>query len=152
MLNLDWLVRAVHILAGAIWVGGSVMYLLVVQPALRSTEAVPALAARIAALFKRMVNVCIAVLLLSGAYLMFDRLTQTTLALPYVIVLVLKIAAALIMFLLAIYLAQSRIRQLAKQTTRFSRIVPQLTLVLGILVFILGALLNSLFEATLAPH
>ncbi len=83
---------------------------------------------------------------------MFDRLTQTALGWPYLVVLGLKIAAAIVMFVLAIYLGQSNIRRLAKRSTRLSRAAPQLVLALGIIVFILGALLNGLFEATIAPH
>ena len=83
---------------------------------------------------------------------MFDRLTQTTLGWPYLFVLGLKIALALGMFVLAIYLGQSNIRRLAKRSTRLSKAAPQLMLALGIIVFILGALLNTLFEATIAPH
>ena len=63
-----------------------------------------------------------------------------------------KVTAALLMFTLAIYLGQSNIRRLARRSTRLSRAAPQLMLALGILVFILGALLNALFEATIAPH
>jgi len=112
----------------------------------------PAVAAQIAALYKRMVNICIGVLLLSGAFLTFDRLTQTMLGWPYLVVLGLKIIAALAMFILAMYLGQSNIRRLAKRSTRLSKAAPQLMLALGIVVFLLGALLNSLFEAAIAPH
>jgi len=152
MVEIRLIVRTVHILAGAAWVGGSLMYLVVVLPALRSNGHAPTVAAQVAALFKRMVNICIGVLLLSGVYLTFDRLTQTRLGLPYMIVLVLKITAALVLFLLAIYLGQSNIRRLAKRTTRLSKAAPQLMLALGILIFVLGALLNSLFEAAIALH
>jgi hypothetical protein len=82
----------------------------------------------------------------------FDRLTQTTLGLPYLVVLGLKIVSALAMFILAIYLSQSNIRRLAKRSTRLSKAAPQLLLALGIWVFLLGALLNGLYEATIAPH
>ncbi len=152
MLELRLIVRVAHTLAAATWVGGSVFYLVVVLPALRNGGATPAVAARIAALFRRLVNVCIGVLLLSGAFMIFDRLTQTTLGLPYLIVLGLKIVSAIAMFILAIYLGQSNIRRLAKRSTRLSRAAPQLMLALGIGVFLLGALLNGLFEATIAPH
>lgn len=148
MLAIRVIVRVAHTVAGAAWVGGSIMYLLVVIPALRLGGATPTVAGNIANLFKRMVNVCIGVLLLSGAYLTFDRLTQTTLGLPYLIVLGLKIAAAIGLFILALYIGQSNVRRLAKRTTRLSRVAPQLMLVLGILVFVLGAILNVLFEAT----
>jgi uncharacterized membrane protein len=152
MLELRVIVRFAHILAAAAWVGGSILYLVVVLPALRSGGPAPAVAAQVAALFRRLTNICIAVLLLSGAFMVFDRLTQTTLGLPYLIVLCLKIVSAIAMFILAIYLGQSNIRRLAKRSTRFSRAAPQLMLALGIFVFLLGALLNQLFEATIAPH
>jgi putative copper export protein len=152
MLEIRLIVRAAHTLAAAAWVGGSILYLVVIQPALRRAGPAPAVAGQIAVLFRRLVNICIGVLLLTGAFLTFDRLTQTTLGLPYLVVLGLKISAALGMFILAIYLGQSNARRLAKRSTRLSKVAPQLTLALGILVFALGALLNSLFEATLAPH
>jgi putative copper export protein len=152
MLEIRLLVRTAHTLAAAAWVGGSIFYLGVVIPALRSGGPAPALAAKVAELFKRMVNICVGVLLLSGGYLVFDRLTQTALGLPYLVVLGLKIAAALAMFVLATYMAQSNIRRLAKRSTRLSKVAPQLMLALGIVVFVLGALLNALFEATIAPH
>jgi putative copper export protein len=152
MLEIRLIMRATHMLAAATWVGGNVFYLVVMVPALRSGGSAPALATKIAELFKRMVNICVGVLLLSGGYLVFDRLTQTTLGLPYLLVLGLKITAALVMFVLAAYMAQSNIRRLAKRSTRFSKAAPQLMLALGIFVFILGALLNGLFEAAIAPH
>lgn len=151
MLEIRLIMRAAHILAGAAWVGGSIFYLAVALPALRNGGSAPGVAGQIAALFKRVVNICMGVLLLSGAYLTFDRLTTTSLGWPYLVVLLLKITAALTLFVLAIYLGQSNIRRLAKRTTRLSKAAPQLMLALGILVFLLGALLNTLFEATIAP-
>ena len=152
MFEIRLIVRAAHIIAAAAWVGGSILYMVAIVPALRSGGPAPAVAAQIAALFRRMVNICIGVLLLSGAYLMFDRLTQTMLGWPYLVVLGLKIAIAIGMFVLAIYIGQSNVRRLAKRSTRLSKAAPQLMLALGIIVFILGALLNGLFEAALAPH
>jgi uncharacterized membrane protein len=152
MLEIRLIVRVAHTLAAATWVGGSIFYLAIVLPALRSSGPAAAVAAQIAALFRRLVNICIGVLLLSGAFMTFDRLTQTMLGLPYLVVLGLKIASALAMFILAIYLSQSNIRRLAKRSTRLSKAAPQLLLALGIWVFLLGALLNGLYEATIAPH
>ncbi len=151
MFEIRLIVRTAHLLAAAAWVGGSILYLVVVLPALRSGGLAPGVSAQVAVLFRRMVNICVGVLLLSGAYLAFDRLTSTALGWPYLLVLGLKIIAALGMFVLAIYLGQSNIRRLAKRTTHLSRAAPQLMLALGILVFLLGALLNGLFEATIAP-
>ncbi len=152
MLAIRLVMRVAHTVAAAAWVGGSIMYIVVVLPALRSGGPAPAIAGKVADLFKRLVNICIGVLLLSGAFLTFDRLTQTTLGLPYLIVLGLKIAGAIGLFVLAIYIGQSNIRRLAKRSTWLSKVAPQLMLTLGILVFVLGALLKQLFEATIAPH
>ena len=152
MLVIDWLMRTAHVLAGAAWVGGSLMYLVVVMPALRLGEASPRASAAVAANFKRLTNLCIGVLLLSGGYLVFARLTQTTLGWLYLLTLVLKLAAALAMFALAFYLGQSNVRKLARRSTRFSRAAPRLVLALGVLVFGLGALLNVLFELTIATR
>jgi putative copper export protein len=152
MLEIGLIVRVIHIVAAATWVGGSVMYLVVVLPALRIAGPAPAVAAQVAALFRRVVNICIGALLLSGVYLTFDRLTHTSLGLPYLVVLGVKIAVALGLFILAIYMGQNDIRRLAKRSTRFSQAAPRLMLALGIFIFILGALLNQLFEATLAPR
>lgn len=151
MLIIEWVMRSAHVLAGAAWVGGSILYLVVVIPALRLGEPAPKVSAAIAANFKRLTNLCIGVLLLSGGYLVFDRLTQTTLGWPYLLTLGLKIAAALAMFALAFYLGQSRVRRLAKRSTRFSQAAPQVMVALGVLVFLLGALLNVLFELMIAP-
>lgn len=151
MLAISWLMRAAHVLAGAAWVGGSIMYLVVIVPALRLAGPAPKVSAAIATQFKRLTNFCIFVLLLTGGYLVFDRLTQTTLGWPYLVTLALKIAAALAMFALAFYMGQSSVRKLAKRSTRFSQFAPKLMVVLGVLVFVLGALLNLLFELTIAP-
>lgn len=152
MLAIEWVMRSAHILAGAIWVGGSIMYLVVVLPALRLGGPTPEVNAQIATLFKRLTNLCIGVLLLSGGFLLFDRLTQTTLGIPYLVVLGLKILTALAMFALAIYLGDNKIRKLARQSTRFSQVAPRVMVALGVLVFLLGGLLNLLFELTLTPH
>ncbi len=155
MIGFSLIVRAAHTIAAAAWVGGSILYLVAVIPALRRVSPSPEvgkIAGTIAGLFRRMVNLCMGVLLLTGGYLFFDRLSRTTVGISYVIVLSIKVAAAIAMFVLALYLGQSNIRKLAKRSTRLSKAAPQLMLALGILVFILGALLNSLFEASLAPR
>ena len=152
MLEIRVIVRTVHILAAAAWVGGNILYLVAVIPALRSGGPAAGVGAQIAAHFRRLVNICVGVLLLTGAYLAFDRLTSTSLGWPYLVVLGLKIIVALAMFVLAIYIGQSNIRRLAKRTTRLSKAAPQLVLALGILVFLLSALLTGLFEASITPN
>lgn len=150
MVVIDWLMRTIHVLAGAAWVGGSLMYLVVVKPALRLGEAPARVGAVIAAYFQRLTTLCIGVLLLSGGYLLFSRLTQTMLGWPYLFVLLAKLVASLAMFALAWYLGQGHVRKLARRSTRFSQVAPAVMLALGALVFGLGALLDLLFELTIA--
>lgn len=145
---LSTLMRTAHVLAGGVWVGGSVIYLGVIIPALRVADAGSQVAARVAELFRRVVNICIGVLLISGVYLIFDRLASTTVGVTYVIVLVAKVAAALAMILLAVFQAQEA-RRPAQKRGRLWRLAPRWILGLGMLTFLLGATLTTLFELSL---
>lgn len=148
LLVLSTLMRTAHVLAGGVWVGGSVIYLGVIIPALRAAKADPLVGARIAALFRRVVNICIGVLLISGVYLIFDRLASTTVGVAYVAVLVAKVAAALAMILLAVFQAQEA-RRPAQKRGRLWKLAPRWILGLGILTFGLGVTLMMIFEASL---
>lgn len=145
---LSVLMRTAHTLAGGVWVGGSLVYLLVITPALRLGKAAPEVSAAIATQFRRLVNISIVTLLLSGVYLMFDRLTTTTVGVAYVVTLAVKIALALTMFGLAIFQAQEA-RRPARLRGRVWRLAPRLILALGVVVFLLGAALNGLFDVAI---
>ncbi|HUY79436.1 MAG TPA: hypothetical protein VMV29_21970 [Ktedonobacterales bacterium] len=163
--------RTIHVLAGGVWIGGSVVYLLAIGPALRLAahnarqRQAQALAegeqtnlaagrelrdvsATIASLFRRLVNISMGALLISGVYLIFDRLTTTTVGVAYIVTLVAKVALALAMFGLAIFQAQEARRPAAKRSRLWS-LAPRLILYLGIVVFLLGAVLTGLFESAL---
>ncbi len=143
--------RTLHVLAGGAWVGGSLMYLLVITPAMRLAKPSPELraaGAAMSALFRRMVNICMGVLLISGVYLIFDRLTTVTVGTAYIVTLVIKVILALTMFGLAIFQAQEARRPLQRRSALW-RTAPQAILWLGVIVFLLGAILTGLFEAAL---
>lgn len=142
------LMRTAHVIAGGVWVGGSVVYLVVITPALRVGGAASQVSATIAQLFRKVVNLCIGILLISGVYLVFDRLSASSVGVAYVVVLGIKTIAALAMIALAAYQAQEA-RRLAKRRGRLWRVTPRLILALGILTFLLGATLTGLFEAGL---
>ena len=112
---LTLLMRSLHILAAGIWVGGSVVYLLVIAPALRLSKADPRVSALVAERFRQLVNLCIGVLLVSGAYLVVDRLSSSNAGLPYVIVLAIKVAVSLTMMVLALVQAQEARRSRARR-------------------------------------
>lgn len=142
------LFRAAHVIAAAAWVGGSVMYLLVIGPGLRLAKAPPAVGAAMGALFRRLVTLSVGVLTLTGVYLIFDRLTLITVSAAYLIVLALKVLAALAMFALAAVQAQEARRVLKRRGSAW-RVIPRVILALGLLTVFLGAALTSLFEAGL---
>ncbi len=148
LVALSALMRTAHTLAGGVWIGGSLVYLLAITPALRLGKAAPEVSAAIAAQFRRLVNISIVTLLLSGVYLTFDRLTTTTVGVAYVATLGVKIALALVMFGLAMFQAQEA-RRPARLRGRMWRLAPRLILALGVIVFLLGAVLNGQFDAAL---
>ena len=148
LLILSTLMRTAHLLAGAVWVGGSVVYLVVIIPALRLGKVAPEVSARMGGLFRRLVNACIVTLLLSGVYLTFDRLTATTVGVAYLVTLGVKIALALAMFTLAALQAQEA-RRPARRRGRLWRYAPRVILALGVVVFLLGATLMTLYEVGL---
>lgn len=141
--------RGAHVIAGAVWLGGSVVYALVLLPAFRLAAAEPELSARVGALFRRLVNLCIGVLVVSGVYLIFDRLNTTTVGAAYVVTLTIKVAAALAMIALAVYQAQEALRP-AKRRGRMWRIAPLGILWLGVVTFLLGTTLTGLYEIAVA--
>lgn len=148
LLALDVLMRFAHVLAGGVWVGGSVIYLLVIVPALRLGKAPPEIGALTGELFRRVVGICVGVLTLSGVYLVFDRLSATSVGVGYLVVLGVKVLAALAMFALA-YLQAQEARRPARKRGRLWRVAPRLILALGVVTFLLGATLTGLFETGL---
>lgn len=106
--------------------------------------------AQTAALFRKLVNLCIGILVITGVYLIFDRLASTAVGTLYVVTLVVKVLAALLMIGLALYQAQEA-RRLPKYRGRYWKVTPQVILWLGIVTFLLGATLTGLFEVAIAP-
>ncbi|HEX6818353.1 MAG TPA: cytochrome c biogenesis protein CcdA [Ktedonobacterales bacterium] len=140
--------RTAHVLAGAAWVGGSLIYLIVLGPALRVSGASAELGAAIAARFRSLVSISIGTLLVTGVFLVADRLATQNAGWAYWIVLALKIAVSLALFALAAYQAQEA-RRSPKQRSTFYRVAPRWILALGIAAFALGTTLTILFET---PH
>jgi uncharacterized membrane protein len=149
MLLISVLMRALHLLAAAIWVGGSVVYLAVIMPALRATKTSAAVGPAIAALFRQLVNGCIGVLLITGAYVTFDRLSSGQAGPLYVGLLAVKLLLAFAMILLAAFQAQEARRSL-KHRGRLWQLAPRWILALGVGTFVLGAALAVVFDMNLS--
>ena len=154
-------VRWLHLVSAAAWVGGSLFYLLVLRPALRrSPESSGWLNAAAASEFRALVDTSILVLLTTGIILTLDRLTSSVAGAPYVVTLGIKIALSVWMFILArgrrrrtALLDAYRqtpestpptLRGLLRAASGYNAIV-----ILGIVVFLLSDLLKVLFEMAL---
>ena len=107
--------------------------------------------------FRGLVDSCIAVLLVTGAVMLFDRLTDATTGTAYVVTVAVKIGLALWMFAMA--RSRWRRRRAAEtwvgtpdaQRSRLARAMGlmsgvNLSVILGIAIFFLSDLLRFLFE------
>ena len=141
------LIRWCHAIGATAWVGGTLFYLLVLNPSLQPLAGAPgrgALSAAVARHFRDLTQACVAVVLLTGGVLTFDRLSQPHLERAYVIVLAVKIALALLMVALASRLGP---RRRARARPRWLT-APYLIMVLGLLVYLLAIVLQVLFDVS----
>lgn len=98
----DWLlvtVQWVHHLGAVSWVGGSIFYRFVLQPAFRKADTEPTSVRAVGHEFGRIVRVAIVILVVTGAFLAVVHLSAGGNSATYVGILALKIALAFYMFL-----------------------------------------------------
>lgn len=153
------IVRWLHVLAAAVWVGGSIFYLIVLVPTMRRVPDVPrALSSALGVEFRTVVVTSIVVLVATGIILAFDRLTEVEP--PYAAVLGVKVVLSAWMFALA----RDRRRHArildafrsgpAPRPTLWGRVVSAVSgynmlVILGVAIFFLSDLLGALFEIEL---
>ncbi len=148
------IVRWAHAIAAVAWVGGGIFYWVVLRPALR-TEGVPPAVARFAGVeFGGLVALAMWTLVVTGAVLVFARLSEPTADVPYGAVLGVKIALSAWMFVLASGRRRrgppaddqprGRLRAAANALGHVN-----MTVVLGIVVFLLSDILRLLVERNL---
>ena len=157
MLVVRWL----HLVSAAAWVGGSVFYLVVLRPALRrSPEGSRLINAATASEFRALVETCVYVLIATGVILSLHRLTPVVVGAPYVIVLGAKIALSVWMFALAwtrrkrTSVTEAFREEQTNPTSAFGRILRAMSgyntlVILGLAVFLLSDLLKTLYELAL---
>lgn len=138
-------VRVVHQVAAAAWVGGSIAYAMTGRPA-------PAAGVRP---FSWIVNVSAWALVLSGGWITVDRLAIAETSPLYLAGLALKIALAIGMFVLSGAINPSALARVLKREPRpdvpIWRTSPYLVLWLGIAVYVLGAVLAVAYTRALSP-
>ena len=149
ILGIRWL----HGIAAVAWVGGGIFYLLVLRPSMRrSIGQGGGLGQAVGQEFRGMVNVAIAVLIVTGVVLTFHRLTSDFVGPAYVGVLAAKISLSLYTFYLVRFLrwrtypeevpgAGGRWRHLGVVCTGTTAI-----LIIGVVVFLLSDVLREIFE------
>ena len=152
------LIRWFHNLAAVTWVGGSLFYVLVLRPQQRKAGADGTMLGPEALnQFRGWVDTCIAVLILTGTIMLFDRITSPSTEPPYLITVSVKIALALWMFIIARRRWQRRrstlTQSISSPTPRRGRLARamglmsgiNLTVILGIAVFFLSDLLAFIY-------
>lgn len=157
-------VRWLHLVSAAVWIGGSLFYLLVLRPVLRRTDDAPrALSTGTAVEFRTLVNVCIVTLVASGVILALNRLTAGVTDAPYAITLGVKSALSVWMFLIVeAERRRTRVLKLYQDTPQAERTTLQrlgssvsgynAVIILGIVVFFLSDLMKVLFEVALSRN
>ena len=155
------IIRWLHVVSAAAWVGGSIFYLLVLRPAIRSSSGShgPLLTAA-GKEFRTLVNTCIMVLVATGVILAFDRLTEDIVGPPYAITLGIKSVLSVWMFMhvqserrRSDFLGafdkreeppRGRLSTAMRSVSGYNALV-----IVGIVVFLLSDLLKALFESAL---
>ncbi len=155
MSVLDWIlvvIRWGHALAAVAWVGGGIFYLVVLRPSIRRAPLSPETGRAVGVEFRGLIGTAIGVLLITGVILSADRLTEDTVSVAYVAVLVVKIALAMYMFYIVRFLRQ---RSYPEETslgrdwwarTRGRMTGTTAVLIIGLVVIGLADILSALFE------
>jgi uncharacterized membrane protein len=141
----EWLLlflQLAHALAAMAWLGGGVYLLLVLGPAIREQGApTQAFLTATSERFRDWAQVATIVMVVTGAVLMFDRLSNNEGGLLYAVLLGAKVIAAIAAF----WLAGVRPVRRAIRRRESRRAAPELIVLLGTLAFLLGVGLSSVY-------
>ena len=145
----------VHTLAAAFWVGGGLVYLLVIRPANRRREGG---GQSLADEFRGLVDIAVIAMVITGVVLAFDRLTSQHAGVGYAAVLGAKLALTLWMFGLAGVIRRRRPRPAAASQgatgaarTGWRQLMDAANqvVIIGVVVFLLSTVMQALFERAL---
>lgn len=150
------IVAWVHAVGATAWIGGSILFAVVLRPASRlEPEAMARAMATISRFYREIVDIAVVAIIVSGVILTFDRLTSPEADAVYAAVLGVKIALALVMFYLVWVLRKAgpagepspRWLRRASWLLGYNAIVA-----LGLIVFFLADLLTAIYQANLAAR
>ena len=148
-------VRWAHAIAAVAWVGGGIFYWVVLRPAIQA-EPLPQRARAFAGVeFGQLVALAMWTLVVTGGVLVFARLSEPTATVPYAAVLAVKVALSAWMFFLVVGRRRGtrppdrpRAGPLRVAANALGHV--NMTVVLGIIVFLLSDVLRLLVERGLA--
>jgi uncharacterized membrane protein len=148
------IVAWIHAIAATAWIGGSILFALVIRPASRADpEGMRRVLGPISSMYRELIDIAVVAILISGIILSFDRLTSPDADVVYASVLAVKIAIALVMFY-AVWV----MRKAGPSTTttrnrwlgRISWLLGYNAIVaLGLVVYFLADVLAGVFQANL---
>ncbi len=98
----DWLLLTaqwVHLMGAVTWVGGSIFFKFVIQPAFRAADTGPGSMRAVGREFGNVLRIAIGILVVTGAFMAIVHLTAGGNSRVYIGILALKIALAFYMFL-----------------------------------------------------
>ena len=148
-------VRVVHALAAAIWVGGGLVVLVAIMPVLRNEEEGVAqkLVAVVAGRFGTLAGHAIGVFVLTGGLLTFERLAQPGVTVAYACFLSVKILLALFAFGLVwrsgVWLEGWEARPINSLIRSGRTSKAGLAVLTGVVIYLLSILLGYLFEESI---
>lgn len=138
----DWFLlslRVVHALAAMVWLGGGVYYLVAVRPASQDGEPPRAFISAAQGYFGEWAQVATMIMVVTGGFLVFDRLSNGSAGLTYVGLMALKIVAALVAF------GMAGVRPVRRAARAGRRARPETIVALGMLAFVIGVALSSVY-------
>ena len=149
------IVRWIHGVSAATWIGGSIFFMLIYKPILAKNKDISkALAYDTSNALRILIDTSIFVLLATGIILTFDRLTSSFIKLPYILVLCIKIILCLWIFLIARWSKNSKSRSLNienKKSNKLNKFISgyNMVIILGLIIFLISDLLKIIFEKLL---
>ncbi len=139
----DWFLlslRVAHALAAMLWLGGGVYFVLAVRPASREADEPPrAFISAAQGYFGEWAQVATMVMVVTGGILVFDRLSNGSAGLTYVVLMLVKILAALVAFWM------TGVRPVRRAARGRRRNAPEVIVALGLVAFAIGVGLSSVY-------
>ena len=149
------IVRWIHGISAATWIGGSIFFMIVYKPILSKHNKISnILYSDTSNSLRILIDTSIFVLIATGIILTFDRLTSSFIQLPYILTLSFKIVLCIWIFLIARWSRKSKKINTSlenNQPKKLNKFISSynMVIILGLIVFLISDLLKIIVETTL---